>query len=106
MRKYTIVLIFTCSMLPLLDLLGQNWENQHPEPYQEELNDFFFIDTQKGWICGEDGLILVSADRGINWAKQNNRNNQDLNSICFIDEKSTYYPYRFWWRPGRSAIFR
>ncbi len=33
----------------------------------QNLNDIFFIDTLKGWACGEYGAIYKSTDGGLSW---------------------------------------
>ena len=43
-----------------------------PSPTREMLTAVNFIDSQRGWAVGHDGLILASTDGGISWSLQYN----------------------------------
>jgi photosystem II stability/assembly factor-like uncharacterized protein len=48
---------------------GNYWQ-QARVPTTQMLTCVFFVDAQRGWAAGHDGLILVSIDSGENWRIQ------------------------------------
>lgn len=44
------------------------------------------INSTIGWITGNKGLISKTTNSGLTWFRQNSETNNDLYSICFIDE--------------------
>ena len=48
---------------------GQSWQ-QALVPTTQMLTSVYFVDSQRGWAVGHDGLILVSDDGGENWRIQ------------------------------------
>ena len=53
------------------DTNGENWR-QVAVPTREMLTAVNFIDSQRGWAVGHDGLILASTDGGSSWSLQYN----------------------------------
>ena len=51
------------------------------------LNCVNFIDASKGLICGDNGIILKTTNKGVNWIQLNSNTNQNLN---FIYRKSGF----------------
>ena len=47
---------------------GKSW-TQAEVPVQTQLNSVFFIDDKKGWVVGQDAIILGTTDGGANWVK-------------------------------------
>ena len=45
----------------------------------------FFTDAQTGWVVGEDGAILHTADGGLSWDPQNSGSADDLRDVHFLD---------------------
>lgn len=53
------------------------------------LNSVFFVSATVGYVCGDDGVILKSADGGITWTPSNTGiANLKLNSISFKDAQN------------------
>ena len=45
------------------------------------LQSVFFIDEQRGWVVGEEGTILTTADGGATWMPQTSGTTADLRSV-------------------------
>jgi len=48
---------------------GASWR-QATVPVSSDLTAVFFVDERRGWAVGHDGVILASADGGLNWTVQ------------------------------------
>jgi len=51
----------------------------------QHLYDVYFINTQTGWACGDNGTILKTTNAGNDWFGQNSGTTYQLYSIHFID---------------------
>lgn len=49
------------------------------------LNSICFVDSLKGWVVGNKGLIMHSIDGGKNWSIQNSNTTSELTSVSFYD---------------------
>ncbi|MBI5219263.1 MAG: T9SS type A sorting domain-containing protein [Bacteroidia bacterium] len=49
------------------------------------LNDVWFVNAQKGWIVGDNGIILYTPDAGYHWTEQTSGITTNLNSVCFVN---------------------
>ncbi|MBV1915941.1 MAG: hypothetical protein KUG72_11185 [Pseudomonadales bacterium] len=47
---------------------GKSW-TQAEVPVQTQLNSVFFINDKKGWVVGQDAIILGTTDGGASWTK-------------------------------------
>jgi photosystem II stability/assembly factor-like uncharacterized protein len=54
---------------------GINWIEQ-VSPVDSRLNDICFIDSLKGWACGDGGVVIHTVDGGLHWDKDY------INTIC------------------------
>lgn len=71
---------------------GLNWitiENQSPGVFNNSVN---FIDSARGFIVCDSGVIKYSSNGGSNWVRQNYVNNQGkrLNDIRFLNQATGY----------------
>ena len=66
--------------------------------WEVEFRDVFFLDAKHGWVIGEKGTILYTADGGKNWETQNSGTEARLNKMQFIDKKRG-------WIVGDAGIF-
>lgn len=55
------------------------------QPTQKNLKSVFFIDSLKGWIAGDSGLIFFTSDGGNNWVLQQSNVNTPIHDIYFLD---------------------
>ena len=63
-------------------MVGKTWEPQESGTFNE-LYSIYFIDTELGWISGQYGLILHTADGGKTWETQYTRTQANLNKVFF-----------------------
>lgn len=80
MKKSISILILILSVL----LSQAQWITQNPRSTSNDLNDIQFIDSDKGWIVGESGTILITIDGGMSWEKIESNTTQHLGCVNFI----------------------
>ncbi len=70
----------------LLSADGKAW-TQAPTPVRQMLNRVRFLDQNRGWAVGHDGVIIHSADGGARWSQQHfdPEKQQPLNDVLFLD---------------------
>lgn len=49
------------------------------------LKSIYFVDSLKGWVGGDSGVILYTSDGGQNWTFQNTNVNTSIHSLFFLD---------------------
>jgi len=49
------------------------------------LRGLWFVDSLKGWACGDSGVILHTSNGGIDWIKQNSGVNVALEDVFFLN---------------------
>lgn len=82
----TIFALLMC-VLPLKANVWEKIENI-PPPYSENywLDVFFLPDNPNyGWICGYQGMILRTTDRGATWSGTTINTNYHLESVHFVN---------------------
>ena len=52
------------------------------------LYDVYFLNPSQGWIVGDRGTILRTADGGVTWEDQSSSTAVDLFGVQFIDAKN------------------
>lgn len=65
--------------------LGTTWERltNLPLPGPTRLNSVFFLDANKGYICGQGGIILSTTNGGSSWDTTRVAGGEDLYKIVF-----------------------
>ena len=94
--RYVYIIILATSLLVLFSGCGVKTAQQ-PVPIKAEIvrkadweiefRDVFFLDTEHGWVIGEEGTILYTEDSGKNWKTQKSGTEARLNKMQFIDER-------------------
>ncbi|MFA7289990.1 MAG: YCF48-related protein, partial [Melioribacteraceae bacterium] len=82
MRFLKISLFFFLFTITIYSQKG--WEKQ-VSGTTEHLNGLYFIDTNHGFIVGNNGTLLRTTDSGTKWEKQSTGTSNDLSSISFVD---------------------
>jgi photosystem II stability/assembly factor-like uncharacterized protein len=54
----------------------------------EQLSSLYFVDSLKGWIVGDSGVILHTSNGGLNWIQQDSRVTNSMQNVFFIDENT------------------
>ena len=62
------------------------WTWQNPLPQGNSVNGAWFRDAQSGWVVGDTGTIIHTADGGATWTGHSSSTILDLNAIYFADE--------------------
>ncbi len=63
---------------------GETWQEQLNIPNQ--LNAVDFVNENKGWVVGRDGMKKLTYNGGISGTTQNSPISGYLTSVCFVDE--------------------
>ncbi|MGB9665403.1 MAG: WD40/YVTN/BNR-like repeat-containing protein, partial [Ignavibacteria bacterium] len=77
----TLVIIFILSS----NSYAQGEWIKTQTPTFKNLKSIFFLDSLKGWVGGDSGVILFTSDGGINWIFQNSNVNTSIHDIFFLD---------------------
>ena len=83
---FTTDLSFDYPLVLKSDDFGQTWTDISVAG-NNKLNSTFFINSQKGYICGEGGKILVTEDGGQTWTDQLSNTGSVLKSIFFVNNQ-------------------
>jgi photosystem II stability/assembly factor-like uncharacterized protein len=52
------------------------------------INSVYFLNTNSGFICGDNGVVLKTSNGGVNWTSINlGLSTVRYNSICFLDDQ-------------------
>jgi photosystem II stability/assembly factor-like uncharacterized protein len=82
---------------------GENWDViDFPFATLTDLTSLHFVDTQTGWVVGENGKIFHTADGGNSWSQQVSGTTRDLASVHFIDENTGWAAGG--WQDGSSFL--
>ena len=76
------------------------WCWQHPRPHGQSTRDAWFVDSMRGWIVGDAGLIMRTEDGGATWSDQTAMPRTDLALVRFVDRQRGWiaaanFPSRF-----------
>ena len=61
------------------------WKWQNPLPQGNSITNGFFLDAQNGWVVGDHGTIIHTADGGATWEGQRSGTLHKLKSVFFTD---------------------
>ncbi len=65
--------------------VAQHWDLTNPDPTYNYLQGIDFINKDTGYICGYDGDLFKTEDRGFNWKRKESNICYNLWSIAFIN---------------------
>lgn len=85
--KRILLLVAFSLFLSFTELTAQYIWTPQQSNTSSNLNCVNFIDASKGLICGDNGIILKTTNKGVNWFQLNSNTNQNLN---FIYRKSGF----------------
>lgn len=77
------------SLVMRTDNGGETW-SRIIVPSKLELFHLDFVNSERGWIVGDKGLILVTHDGGVNWYVQNSKTDKPLYNVDFRDSEEGY----------------
>jgi photosystem II stability/assembly factor-like uncharacterized protein len=79
------------AMVEGLSCTGANasgWCWQQPQPDGNEARDGVFLDALRGWMVGDQGLIVHTVDGGKTWVRQAVSTVADLHKVAFRDARN------------------
>ena len=53
-----------------------------------DFGDVCFIDSDRGWAVGDNGLIMATTDGGMNWVRQTSPTTENLKGVSFFSATS------------------
>lgn len=65
---------------------GQNFWERIESPTDNFLRTVFFLDSLRGWVAGDSGIILYTDNGGLSWTQQTSNTDRDIRDIFFLDE--------------------
>ena len=74
------LLLFFC-----LQTANAEWVKQNTHTLAW-FRDVFFVNAKHGWIVGDNGFVLATADGGITWAQSKRFTNDAIKQVYFTDE--------------------
>ncbi len=83
-NKVLVCLLF-CLFTISTNINAQIWTPITGLPTTESFKAVKFINSSVGWVAGENGTIVKTANGGANWTLQTSNTTQTLRGIFFID---------------------
>ncbi|RMG42710.1 MAG: hypothetical protein D6732_00685, partial [Methanobacteriota archaeon] len=74
MNKNNLLSILIFLSVPLF---AQSFWHPQPSPTTVNLNSLFFLDSLRGWVAGDSGVIIHTVDGGNSWEFQSTGLNSD-----------------------------
>ena len=66
------------------------WAGERRGQAGKDLNTVYFADSKRGWVAGDGGLVLHTADGGRTWSPQRVETRDGVNDIYFRDKEDGY----------------
>ncbi len=82
--SFFLILSFSLFLLPI-SVFALGWNLQYQEPGHHTLYSVKFVDTNYGWVVGDSGIVLHTANGGGDWEYQASPTSHVLRSVAFVD---------------------
>ena len=82
---HSVVFIYVLVFLFQSTLFSQGYWIKTQTPTHYNLKSIYFLDSLKGWVAGDSGVILFTSDGGNNWTFQNSTVNTSIHDLFFLD---------------------
>ncbi len=86
MMRLEVKIILLYFLLVNSYSFSQNFWERIESPTEEFLRTLHFIDSSKGWVAGDSGLIFYTSDGGASWTQQETNVNYKIVKLFFLDE--------------------
>lgn len=83
---------------------GRTWNEQFSGT-DEKLKGIYFIDSKKGWVVGDNGIILNTSDGGETWNLQDSGSLMRLGDVFFTDNNNGWAVGHRWVKGNKSERF-
>jgi photosystem II stability/assembly factor-like uncharacterized protein len=84
-----VALIASNSVPPAL-ARQEGWHAERRGHPGKDLNALHFVDSKRGWVAGDGGLVLRTEDGGRSWIRQIIQAKESINDIYFRDRDDGY----------------
>ncbi|HEX8336773.1 MAG TPA: YCF48-related protein [Pyrinomonadaceae bacterium] len=68
----------------------QGWSGGRQGLQGRDLNAVYFLDSKRGWVVGDGGVVLRTRDGGRTWARQTVETKESFNDVYFRNEEDGY----------------
>ena len=79
-----------CLLAVVSAAAQQGWVVERRGPAGKDLNAVYFADSKRGWVGGDEGLVLRTEDGGRTWEQQPSGVADGVNDIYFRDKEDGY----------------
>jgi len=69
---------------------GEGWSGGRQGVQGKDLNAVYFLDSRRGWVAGDGGVILRTRDGGRTWTRQMVETRESFNDVYFRNEENGY----------------
>ncbi|HEX7315818.1 MAG TPA: YCF48-related protein [Pyrinomonadaceae bacterium] len=82
------VLLAACAGVARAQSSG--WSGGRQGVPGKDLNAVYFLDSKRGWVAGDGGLVLHTRDAGRTWSRQTVETKESFNDVYFRNEEDGY----------------
>src|SRR5215204_225906 len=82
------LLLATCAGAARAQELG--WTGGRQGVQGKDLNAVHFVDSKRGWVAGDGGVVLHTRDGGRSWTRQTVATKASFNDVYFRNEEDGY----------------
>ncbi len=86
MKKFFEFYILILLCFPGTSIFAQNYWSKIQSPTSNDLNTLFFIDSLRGYVAGDSGLIFYTSNGGASWIQQQSNTDRNIIDIFFLNE--------------------
>jgi photosystem II stability/assembly factor-like uncharacterized protein len=69
---------------------AQGWSGGRQGLPGKDLNAVFFLDSKRGWVAGDGGVVMRTRDSGRTWMRQTVPTREPFNDVYFRNEENGY----------------
>jgi photosystem II stability/assembly factor-like uncharacterized protein len=80
------IILILFLMLINSSAFGQNFWERIPSPTDKYLRTLQFVDSLRGWVAGDSGLIFYTSDGGVSWVQQESNTTNQIVRLFFLDD--------------------
>jgi photosystem II stability/assembly factor-like uncharacterized protein len=89
-RVSCAALFLSVACLSGLNVAWAQWFGGRQGQAGKDLNAVYFIDSRRGWVAGDGGVLLHTEDGGISWMPQHAGTTASVNDIYFRNKDDGY----------------
>jgi photosystem II stability/assembly factor-like uncharacterized protein len=89
-RVSCAALFLSVACLSGLNVAWAQWFGGRQGQAGKDLNAVYFIDSKRGWVAGDGGVLLHTEDGGISWMPQHAGTTASVNDIYFRNKDDGY----------------